>query len=38
MRAIPTVLAFHNGQVVEQLVGARPKASFEEMVEKLLKL
>jgi thioredoxin 1 len=38
VRAIPTVLAFHNGQVVEQLVGARPKASFEEMVEKLLKL
>jgi thioredoxin 1 len=38
VRAIPTVLAFHNGQVVEQLVGARPKASFDEMVKKLLGL
>jgi thioredoxin 1 len=38
VRAIPTVLAFHNGQVVEQLVGARPKASFDEMVRKLLEL
>jgi thioredoxin 1 len=38
VRALPTVLAFHNGQVVEQLVGARPKASFDEMVKKLLGL
>jgi thioredoxin 1 len=36
VRAIPTVLAFQNGQVVEQLQGARPKAAFEEMVSKLL--
>jgi thioredoxin 1 len=36
IRAIPTVLAFQNGQVVEQLQGARPKAAFEEMVKKLL--
>ncbi len=36
VRAIPTVLAFQNGQVVEQLQGARPKADFEKMVEKLL--
>ena len=36
VRAIPTVLAFQNGQVVEQLQGARPKAAFEEMVQKLL--
>ena len=34
--AIPTVLAFQNGQVVEQLQGARPKAAFEEMVSKLV--
>jgi len=36
VRAIPTVLAFQNGQVVEQLQGARPKAAFEEMVQKLV--
>ena len=36
VRAIPTVLAFQNGQVVEQLQGARPKADFEAMVTKLL--
>jgi thioredoxin 1 len=36
VRAIPTVLAFQNGQVVEQLQGARPKAAFEEMVSKLI--
>ena len=36
VRAIPTVLAFNNGQVVEQLQGARPKAAFEEMVNKLI--
>lgn len=36
VRAIPTVLAFQNGQVVEQLHGLRPKADFEAMVQKLL--
>ncbi len=36
VRAIPTILAFKNGQVVEQLQGARPKADFEAMIEKLL--
>ena len=36
VRAIPTVLAFRGGQVVEQLQGARPKADFEAMVKKLL--
>ncbi len=36
VRAIPMVLAFQNGQVVEQLQGARPKAAFEEMVQKLI--
>ena len=36
VRAIPTVLAFQGGQVVEQLQGARPKADFEAMVTKLL--
>ena len=36
VRAIPTVLAFQGGQVVEQLQGARPKADFEAMVKKLI--
>ena len=36
VRAIPTVLAFQNGQVVEQVTGARPKAAFEEMAQKLV--
>jgi len=30
------VLAFKDGVVVEQLTGARPKADFEAMVEKLI--
>jgi thioredoxin 1 len=36
IRSIPTVLAFKRGQVVQQLVGARPKADFEAMVQKLI--
>ena len=36
VRSIPTVLAFQNGEVVQQLQGARPKAAFEEMISKLL--
>ena len=36
VRAIPTVLAFQNGEVVEMLQGARPKGDFEEMAQKLL--
>ncbi len=36
VRAIPTILAFKDGEVVEQLQGARPKADFEAMAEKLL--
>ncbi len=36
VRAIPTILAFSGGQVVEQVTGARPRAAFEEMVKKLL--
>ena len=37
VRAIPTLLAFSGGQVVEQLQGARPKAVIEEMVQKLVR-
>ena len=36
IRSIPSVLAFQGGQVVEQLMGARPKASFVEMANKLV--
>ena len=36
VRSIPTVLAFKDGQVAQQIVGARPKKDFEEMVSKLL--
>jgi len=36
IRSIPTILAFKEGQVVEQVMGARPKASYVEMAEKLV--
>ncbi len=36
IRAIPTILAFKDGEVVEQLQGARPKADFEAAIKKLL--
>jgi thioredoxin 1 len=36
IRAIPTILAFRSGQVVEQITGQRPKAAFEEMAKKLV--
>ena len=36
VRAVPTILAFQDGQVVQQIQGARPKADFLEMAEKLV--
>ena len=36
VRAIPTVLAFKGGNVVDQITGARPKSAFEEMAQKLV--
>jgi thioredoxin 1 len=36
IRAIPTILSFKDGQVVEQLQGARPKADFEAAIKKVL--
>jgi thioredoxin 1 len=36
VRAMPTVLAFKDGKVVGQLVGARPKAAFVEMIERAI--
>ena len=34
VRNIPTVLFFKNGEVVEKQVGAVPKASYKEIIEK----
>ncbi len=36
IRAIPTILSFKEGKVVEQLQGARPKKDFEAAIKKLL--
>jgi thioredoxin 1 len=36
VRAMPTVLAFSGGDVMGQLVGARPKADFVEVIDRLL--
>ena len=34
--SIPTILFFKNGQVVEKLIGARPKRAFKEVIDSLL--
>jgi thioredoxin 1 len=36
IRSIPTLLMFKGGKVVEQLVGAVPKAKLEETIKKQL--
>ncbi|MDP8225767.1 MAG: thioredoxin [Candidatus Lernaella stagnicola] len=36
IRGIPTVILFKNGEMVDQVVGARPKAHFEEILNKHL--
>ena len=36
VRAMPTVLAFQDGEVRGQLVGARKKADFEDLIAGLL--
>lgn len=33
---IPTILIFHDGKLVERAVGARPKKSFEQLLDKYL--
>ncbi|MBE7036348.1 MAG: thioredoxin [Ruminococcaceae bacterium] len=33
---IPTIIVFKNGEIVEQVSGAYPKAHFEEMLNKAL--
>jgi len=34
--ALPTILAFAGGQVIGQIVGARPKKDFQEIIERAL--
>ena len=36
IRSIPTLLMFKGGKVIEQLVGAAPKAKLEESIKKAL--
>ena len=36
VRAIPTLLAFKDGNVVEQRQGGGPRSAFEELITKLL--
>jgi thioredoxin 1 len=36
IRGIPTVILFKNGQVVDQIVGNRPKGDFEEAIARHL--
>jgi thioredoxin 1 len=36
VRSMPTVLAFSRGEVVGQLVGARPRSAFVEVIDRLL--
>jgi thioredoxin 1 len=36
VRSMPTVLAFARGEVVAQLVGARPRAAFAEVIDRML--
>jgi thioredoxin 1 len=34
--SMPTVIVFHNGQPVEKLVGLRPKAVYESLINRYL--
>lgn len=36
IRSIPTILFFKNGQLVETVIGARPKRQFKETIDALL--
>ena len=36
IRGIPTVILFNKGQVADQIVGAAPKGSFKQMIDKVV--
>ncbi len=36
IRGIPTVILFNDGKVVDQIVGAAPKTSFKQMIDKVV--
>ena len=36
IRNIPTILFFKNGEMVDKLIGAQPKAKLEEKIKQLL--
>ena len=35
IRGVPTVLAFKNGEIVDQVVGAVPKTEFQRLIDKI---
>jgi len=34
--SIPTIMIFNNGEIVNKVVGARPKEEFENMIKKVI--
>jgi len=37
IRSIPTVVLLDKGEVVDVMIGARPRADFEKMIDRYLK-
>ena len=36
IRSIPTVMLFHNGEVVDSLIGVQPKSAYEQSLDKIV--